>query len=89
MPIRLLCVGKDPALLRMRCDVLPQSGYDAQSATVAEAERLLSVEEFDLIIISAFLDECEKNRIISAAGKMPTLMLRGLMLPPDGALAHS
>jgi DNA-binding response OmpR family regulator len=79
---RLLCVGKDPALLRTRCDVLRQSGYDAQSATVPEAERLLLTEKFDLIIVSAFLDEWEKGRILSAAGTMPTLVLRGLTLAP-------
>ena len=79
---RLLCVGKDPALLRTHCAVLRQSGYDAQSATVPEAELLLLTEKFDLIIVSAFLDEWEKGRILSAAGKMPTLVLRGLTLAP-------
>jgi DNA-binding response OmpR family regulator len=81
-PTRLLCVGKDLALLRTRCAVLSQSGYDAQSATVPEAELLLLTEKFDLIIVSAFLDEWEKGRILSAAGKMPTLVLRGLTLAP-------
>ena len=79
---RLLCVGKDPALLRTRCAVLSQSGYDARSATVSEAELLLLTEEFDLIIVSAFLDEWEKGRILAAAGTMPTLVLRGLTLAP-------
>lgn len=80
---RLLCVGKDLDLLRTRCAVLGQSGYDAQSANVPEAELLLVTEKFDLIVVSAFLDEWEKGRIVSAAGKMPTLMLRGLMLAPE------
>ena len=79
---RLLCVGKDPALLRTRCAVLSQSGYDARSATVSEAELLLLTEEFDLIIVSAFLDEWEKGRVLAAAGTMPTLVLRGLTLAP-------
>jgi DNA-binding response OmpR family regulator len=82
-PTRLLCVGKDIALLRTRCAVLRQSGYDAQSATVPEAELLLLTEKFDLIIVSAFLDDSEKGRILAAAGTMPTLMLRGLTLAPD------
>jgi hypothetical protein len=82
-PTRLLCVGKDLALLRTRCAVLSQSGYDAQSATVPEAELLLLTEEFDLIIVSAFLDDSEKGRILAGAGTMPTLMFRGLTLPPD------
>jgi hypothetical protein len=62
--------------------VLRQSGYDAQSAMVSEAELLLLTEEFDLIIVSAFLDEWEKGRVLSAADKMPTLVLRGLTLAP-------
>jgi hypothetical protein len=83
MPTRLLCVGKDLVLLRTRCAVLSQSGYDAQSASVPEARILLRTEGFDLIIVSAFLGEWEKGCILSAAGKMPTLMLRGLTLAPD------
>jgi hypothetical protein len=71
MPARLLCVGKDLALLRTRCAVLSQSGYDAQSASVPETQILLRTEEFDLIIVSAFLDEWEKGCILSAAGKLP------------------
>jgi hypothetical protein len=82
-PTRLLCVGKDPALLRTRCAVLRQSGYDAQSANVPEAEILLLTEKFDLIIVSAFLDEWEKGRILAAASTMPTLVLRRLTLAPE------
>jgi DNA-binding response OmpR family regulator len=82
-PTRLLCVGKDLDHLRTRCAVLSQSGYDAQSATVAEAELILLTEDFDLIIVSAFLDEWEKDRVLSAAGKVPTLVLRGLTLAPE------
>jgi hypothetical protein len=83
MPTRLLCVGKDLDLLRTRCAVLRQSGYFAESATVPAAELRLRTEEFGLIIVSAFLDEWEKDRILSAAGKMRTLVLRGLVLPPE------
>jgi DNA-binding response OmpR family regulator len=83
MPARLLCVGRDADLLRSRCAVLSQSGYDARSATVAEAELLLLTEKFDLVIVSAFLDDREKDRILAAAGKMPTLLLRGLTLAPE------
>jgi hypothetical protein len=83
MPNRLLCVGKDIDLLRTRCAVLHQSGYFAESATVQEAEILLRTEEFDLIVVSAFLDEGEKDRILAAAGKTHTLVLRGLVLAPE------
>jgi hypothetical protein len=83
MPTRLLCVGKDLDLLRTRCAVLRQSGYSAESATVPEAELRLGTEEFDLIIVSAFLDEREKDSILAAAGTMRTLLLRGLVLAPE------
>ena len=53
-PARLLCVGKDPDLLQTRCAVLSRYGYDAISATVADAEMLLHTEAFDLVIVSAF-----------------------------------
>jgi hypothetical protein len=33
--------------------VLESAGYDAKSATVAEAEVLLRTEKFDLVIVSA------------------------------------
>jgi hypothetical protein len=82
-PARLLCVGEDFDLLRTRCAVLSQSGYEAKSATVPEAELLLRAEKFDLIIVTAFLCEWEKGRILSAAGKMPTLLLQGLTRSPE------
>jgi DNA-binding response OmpR family regulator len=53
-PARLLCVGKELDSLQTRCAVLSQSGYDAKSATVAEAEILVRTEQFDLVILSAF-----------------------------------
>ena len=82
-PVRLLCVGTDPDLLQTRCAVLSRFGYDAISASVADAEMLLHTEEFDLVIVSAFLSQEEKNRAISAAGNTPTLVLDGLTLAPD------
>jgi DNA-binding response OmpR family regulator len=82
-PARLLCVGKDPDLLQTRCAVLSRFGYDAISATVADAEMLLRTEEFDLVIVSAFLSQAEKNRVISAASETPTLALDGLTFAPD------
>jgi CheY-like chemotaxis protein len=82
-PARLLCVGKNSDLLRTRCAVLSHYGYEAQSATASEAELLLRTQEFDLIIVSAFLDEWEKGRVLSAACKVPTYVLRGLTLAPE------
>jgi hypothetical protein len=63
--------------------VLSRYGYDATSATVAEAEILLRNEEFDLVIVSAFLSQSEKGCAISAAGETSTLVLEGVTLAPE------
>jgi DNA-binding response OmpR family regulator len=82
-PARLLCVGKDPELLRTRCAVLGSAGYNAKSAVLPEAETLLRTQEFDLIVVSAGLSDWERGRILSAAGKTPTLVLTELTLADD------
>jgi hypothetical protein len=82
-PARLLCVGKELDSLQTSCAVLSHSGYDAKSATVAEAELLLRTEKFALIIVSAFLSHEEQARVISAAGETPTLVLEGLTFAPQ------
>jgi hypothetical protein len=74
-PARLLCVGKDLELLQARCAALSQSGYDAKSAPVDEAEVLLRAEKFDLVIASAWLSEWDKSRIRLGAGATPTYVL--------------
>lgn len=80
---RLLCVGKELDFLHIRCAVLKQSGYDSKSATVKEAEILLRTEDFDLVIVSAFSSQEERDRVISAAGETPILVLDGLTLPQE------
>ena len=78
-PARLLCVGREQYLLETRCAVLGQSGYDAQSATLLEAEDLLRTEKYDLVIVSALLSDEEKSRILTAvAGSSPILTLNGV-----------
>jgi DNA-binding response OmpR family regulator len=79
-PARLLCVGKEPELLELRCAVLKSAGYDAQAVTLEEAKSLLRMSEFDLVIISAWLEEWEKGQILEAAGKTPALVLTELAL---------
>jgi hypothetical protein len=83
MPHRLLCTGNEAELLQSRCAVLRYAGYDAQAATLPEAEILLRAGKCELVIISAHLSEWERGRIISAAGKTATYVLRGLKLAPD------
>ena len=76
-PERLLCTGNEADLLHSRCAVLRHSGYQAQAATLQEAEILLHTEKYDLVIISAWLSEW-RGQILSAAGETPTYVLRGL-----------
>ena len=68
---RLLCVGRELELLQTRCAVLSYSGYDAIPATMPEAETLLHTGQFDLVVVSAWLSEWERGRILGAAGKTP------------------
>lgn len=77
---RLFCVGNDPELLQTRCAVLNHAGYNAQSVTLKEAKSLLRTSEFDLVIVSAWLSEWERGRVLSAAGETPILVLTGLTL---------
>jgi hypothetical protein len=78
MPARLLCAGIDPDLLRTRCAVLEHFGYHARPATLADVGALLATHKFDLVIVSAWLEEWDRCRILAAAGKTPTLVLTEL-----------
>jgi hypothetical protein len=83
MPARLLCVGNGVDHLQTRCAVLGSAGYNAKPAALPEAEALLRTEEFDLVIVSAWLSDWERGRILSAAGKTPTYVLTELTSPED------
>jgi hypothetical protein len=80
---RVLCTGNEAGLLQCRCDVLRHHGYEAQAATLPEGETLLRAGKYDLVIICAWLTEWERGRILSAAGKTPTYVLRGMTLAPE------
>jgi DNA-binding response OmpR family regulator len=80
---RLLCVGNDPELLQTRCAVLNHAGYNTQAVVLEEAESLMRMSEFDLAVVSAWLSDEEKGRILSAAGETPILVLTGLTLAKD------
>jgi hypothetical protein len=77
-PIRLLCVGNGFDHLRGRCAVLESAGYTAKPATLEEAQILLRTEEFDLVVVSAWLNEWDRGIILAAAGKTPALVLTDL-----------
>jgi CheY-like chemotaxis protein len=80
---RLLCVGEDTQSLEFRCAVLQRAGYHATPASVPEAETFLQTEHFDLVIVSAWLQEGENEKVVTSAGKTPTLVLTRLTLAQD------
>src|ERR1700761_727487 len=79
----LLCVGTEQDSLQTRCAVLSHSGYDAKSATLAEAEILLRTQVFGLVIVSVWLGERERDLILAAARKTPVLILTELTFADD------
>jgi DNA-binding response OmpR family regulator len=87
-PARLLCVGNEMDHLETRCAVLIRSGYDAEAAFLPEAETILRTKEFDLVIVSAWLEEWETGQILAAAAKTPALVLTALT-PADKLLARA
>ena len=75
-PSKILCVGSEMDLLHIRCEVLSKSGYEARATTLGEAERILRREQFDLVIVSAYLSEPAKTEILALIGnRMPVLEL--------------
>ena len=80
MSSRLLCVGND---VETRCAALSRSGYNVKLTALPEAQTLLRTEEFDLVIVSAWLSD----QIIESAGKTLVLVLDELTLP-DKLLAQ-
>ena len=82
-PTRLLCVGNGVDHLETRCAVLGSAGYTAEAAVLPDAETVLRTGEFDLVIVSAWLDESDTGKILAAAGKTPALVLTELTLADD------
>jgi hypothetical protein len=84
---RLLCAGNELELLQTRCAVLALAGYDAKAATLPEAETLARTGGYDLVIISAWLTDWERDSLLSAAGKTPAYVLTELT-PAEKLLAE-
>jgi hypothetical protein len=80
---KILCVGNEPNLLTIRCAVLGQAGHDARTTTVPEAEILLLIERFDLLILSAGLSSDERARVLAVVGTTKTLALDGVTFPAE------
>jgi hypothetical protein len=81
---RILCIGADESLLRTRCAVLAQNGYEAVCCLFSDAEGILGSERFDLIVVSAFLSDQEKAEVLAIDdGMTPTIMLQGLTMAAE------
>jgi hypothetical protein len=81
---RIFCIGADESLLRTRCAVLAQNGYEAVCSLFSDAEGILRSERFDLIVVSAFLSDEEKADVLAIDdGRTPTIMLQGLTMAPE------
>jgi DNA-binding response OmpR family regulator len=81
---RILCVGKDPGLLRTRVAVLSHAGYDTLDVLFEDADALLGLQRFDLIILSAILTDEEKAHIHDiAGGSTPILALKKLVFASE------
>jgi DNA-binding response OmpR family regulator len=71
---QILCIENDPSLLGTRCSVLTKSGYNVWAATSLEAEFLLRIQTFDLVILSATLSDSERVQLTKAAGAKARLL---------------
>lgn len=76
--VKILCLGKDPELLKARCAVLAHNGYEAHAATVPQGFERLPTERYDLVIVSARLVE-ENGKLLPA--EIPTIILAGIVFP--------
>jgi CheY-like chemotaxis protein len=79
----ILCVGTEPDLLALRCTILEQAGFACQAAGLEEAETLLKSGKFDIVIVSAKINEQAKRRVTSLAQGTPSLFLDGVTFPRD------
>jgi DNA-binding response OmpR family regulator len=79
-PARILCLGKNPGLLRSRCAVLAHNGYHAEFATIPEGFEQLRTEKYDLLIVSSRLVK-ENGKLLPA--EIPTLVLDGIVFPTE------
>jgi DNA-binding response OmpR family regulator len=75
----ILCIGKDPGLLRSRSAVLEHAGYHVQTVMFHDADALLATDRFDLIILSVILNAEEKQHITDLVrDSIPVLILKKL-----------
>lgn len=76
----ILSVGHDPVLLSTRNQVLSTAGYRVVGATVAEARRLVSQEQYDIVIVGHTLSAMERRELITEVRRCHPLHTRVLAL---------
>jgi hypothetical protein len=79
---KILCVELDVGLLKSRCAVLKNAGYDSASASPHLAELMLRCQKFDLIVLSK-LSDSDLHRIINFADGADLLVLDGFTRPSE------
>jgi hypothetical protein len=59
-------------------------GYEARYSLYFDAARALGSDQFDLVVVSAFLTDQEKDQILALTGNAtPTIILRALTYAPE------
>jgi DNA-binding response OmpR family regulator len=80
---QILCVGNEPDLLDLRRAILQQAGYACLAARLEEVETALKGGRFDIVIVSARVNELQKRLVTSLAQDTPLLFLNGVTFPRD------
>lgn len=78
MAARILCLGRNPELLKTRCAVLAHNGYLVDAATIPDGFDQLRTEKYDLLIVSARLAE-EFDEFLPV--ETPAVVLDGMVFP--------
>jgi hypothetical protein len=80
---RILCLGRDPVLLKSRCAVLTRCGYEAQPATVPEGYEQLKNGAFEVVIVSARLAKENLQLDLSLSVNTQLLVIDGFTRPEE------
>ena len=81
---RILCVGSDLSLLETRCAVLQRHGYEANSATFADALEQIETQKFDLVILPKALYIYSEVAVLVGARKTTRILQVAHFTGPDG-----
>ena len=80
---RILCVGSDLSLQEIRCVVLQRHGYEAKSATFADALEQIEAQDFDLVILPKALYVYNEVVVLVGARKAVRILQVAHFTGPD------